>query len=73
MVKDSSIEADLALDEVGAADEIRHEFPVGIEIDLPRRSHLDDAAAFHHCDAVRQRQRLDPVMGHVDGGDLELR
>ena len=64
---------DLAFDEVRAADEIGHEPPVGIEIDLPGRSYLDDTAALHHCDGVRQRQGLDPVVGHIDGGDLELR
>ena len=63
----------LPLDEVRAADEIRDEPPVGFEVDLPGRPHLDDPAAPHHRDRVRERQGLDPVVGHIDGGDRKLR
>ena len=60
------------LDEVRTPYEVRHKPPVGIEIDLPGRSRLDDAAAFHYRNAVRQRQGLDSVMGHIDGCDRKL-
>ncbi len=61
------------LDEVRAADEIRDEPPIRFEVDLPGRPHLDDPAAPHHRDRVRERQGLDPVVGHIDGGDRKLR
>ena len=63
---------DLPLDQVGATDEIGDEAVVGVEIDLFRVADLDDSAFAHHRDLVRKGQRLDPVVGHIDRGDLQL-
>ena len=60
------------LDQVGAADEIRHEAVVRIEIDFLGVAHFDDPPVAHDRDGVRERQRLDPVVRHVDRGDLQL-
>ena len=37
-----------------------------------RSVHLDEDALVEHGDTIAHRHRLDLVMGHVDGGDLEL-
>src|SRR5262249_15070122 len=62
---------DDAVDQVGVADEIDHEAAARVAVDLPAVALLHDAAAVHHDDAVRQRQRLGLVVGDVDRGDAE--
>ena len=63
---------DLAPDQVGAADKIGDELTVRVEVDLLRLADFNDLAGAHDCDLVGQGQRLDPVVGDVDGGDLQL-
>ena len=63
---------DLARQEVRRADELRDELVVGRLVDLPRATELQHAALLHHRDRGRERQRLDLVVGDVDGGDAEL-
>ena len=60
---------DPALDEVGKADEIRHEPHRRRTVDLHRRSLLDDPALFHDGDDIGHRERFELIVGHVDGGD----
>jgi hypothetical protein len=48
-----------------------HEAVARVVIEIERRPHLLDAARIHDDDLVRQRQRLDLVMRHVDHGGAE--
>ncbi len=45
---------------------------VGVEIDVPGRTRLDDPALVHHRNDIGQGQGFDPVMGHIDSRDLKL-
>ena len=56
-------------EDVGRADELHHEAVGGVTVDLRRRADLQDPAPVHHRDAVRHRQRLVLVVGHVHEGD----
>ena len=51
------------------ADEVGDEPGGRALVDLARRPDLLDAAAVHHRDAVRERERLGLIVGHEDGGD----
>ena len=44
----------------------------GIEIDFPGCPRLDDLPLVHDGHDVRQSQGLDPIMGHIDRGDLKV-
>ena len=63
---------DGGVEEVGAADEVGDELVRRPLVDLARRADLLDAAAVHHRDRVRQRQRLALVVRHVHRGNAEL-
>ena len=60
------------VEKIGAADEIGDERVGGPLVDLARRADLLDAAAVHHGDRVRQRERLALVVRDVHRGDAEL-
>ena len=62
---------DLAVDDVGLADEVGDELRRGRIVELARRALLRDAALLHHHDAVRDGQRLLLIVGDVDGGEAE--
>ena len=57
---------------IAAADKTGDEGVARLLIDLMRRADLGDPAIVHDRDAVRQRQCLGLVVGHVNGGDPDL-
>ena len=59
------------VEEVCRADDVGDELVRRLLVDLPRRSLLHDTALAHDQHAVRQRQSLGLVVGHVHGGDPE--
>ena len=60
---------DLALDEIGLADEVGHEAHRGAVVDVARGADLQDLALAHDRDAVRHGEGFLLVMGHEDEGD----
>jgi len=62
---------DRAGNDIAAAHEVGGEGVARAQVDLARGALLDDHAALHDGDLVRHRQRLDLVVGDVDGGDAE--
>ncbi len=63
---------DVALDQVGGAEEGRDKAVGGLVVELDRRADLLDAALVEHRDAVGDRVRLFLVVGDVDRGEAEL-
>ena len=61
---------DVAVDQVGAADEARDEAVGGTVVDLLRRGHLHQPAVAQHDDAVGERQRLVLVVGDEQRRDV---
>ena len=64
--------AETAPEEIGLADEVRHELIAGVVVDLLGRAHLGHHALVHDDDVVRQGHGLALVMGDIDGGDAHL-
>ncbi len=64
--------ADGAVDQVVDADEVGDEAVGGPLVERLRRPDLEHPALVEDRDAVRERQRLLLVVGHVDGGDAEF-
>ena len=63
---------DLAVEEVGRADEIGHELGTRALVNVAGAPDLHNAAFVHDGDFVRERQRLALIVRHVDGGETEL-
>ena len=63
---------DLAVQDVGRADEPGDERRGGIVVDLAGRAHLLHTALVHHDDLVRELQRFFLVVGDEQAGDAEL-
>ncbi len=61
-----------AAQQVGGADEPRHELGRGTLVDLPRPGELLDQAVVHDGDAVAHGERLVLVVGDVDERDADL-
>ena len=53
---------------LGGSDELRNKEVLGTLVQLLRGAHLRDLSEFQHHDAIRQRHRLNLIMGHVDHG-----
>ena len=61
-----------ALDEIGAADEARHEARLRLVVERAGVIDLLDAALVHDRDAVGGHHRLGLVVRDVDGGDVKF-
>ena len=68
----ASLPSQRALEDVGAADEARHELRLRPLVDVLGRAGLLDAAVVHHDDHVGGRHRLRLVVRHVDRREAEL-
>ena len=69
-VSTASAGDDLAVEQVGAADEVRDEGVRRMVVDLLRRGDLHQAPVAQHGDAVGERQRLVLVVGDEQRGDV---
>ena len=63
---------DLAVEDVGLADEIGHEGVGRRVVELARRAVLGDDGIVHDDDAVGHRQRLFLIVRDIDDGQAEL-
>ena len=63
--------AHLRLQHIGRAEELRHGEGARLVIDALGRADLQDLAAMHDHDAVREGHGLALVVGHIDRGDSE--
>ncbi|GAQ68276.1 hypothetical protein SsS58_08735 [Streptomyces scabiei] len=63
---------DAAGQEVGRAQEVRHERRLGPLEEFPGGVELLDQAVAHHRDAVRHHQRLFLIVRHIDDGQAEF-
>ena len=59
-------------DQVGLAEEVRHERRRGVLVELAGRAHLLDHAVVHHRDGVGHGHGLLLVVGDVHEGDADL-
>ena len=61
-----------AVDDVGLADEVRHEGVLGLVVDVLRGADLLDGALVHDDDGVGHGEGLLLVVGDIDEGDAHL-
>ena len=62
---------DIAHEEIGLADEIRHKLALRVIVDFLRRAHLGDHAAVHDDDLIRNGHGLGLIVGDVHRRDAQ--